>query len=50
MEIQEVFTPRSSAINSQMYVDRPKLEKSLSRAFARNFHTLLYGESGNGKS
>ena len=50
MEIQEVFTPRSSAINSQMYVDRPELEKSLSRAFARNFHTLLYGESGNGKS
>lgn len=50
MKINEVFTPRSSTINLQMYVARPDLEKSLTRAFERNYHTLISGESGNGKS
>lgn len=50
MKITEVFTPRNSYINQKMYVSRPELEKSLKRAFQRDFHTLIYGESGNGKS
>ncbi|MFP3373596.1 AAA family ATPase, partial [Pseudomonas sp. SIMBA_068] len=33
-----------------MYVHRPRLELELSRAFKRNSHTLIFGESGNGKS
>jgi ABC-type Mn2+/Zn2+ transport system ATPase subunit len=33
-----------------MYVARPIHEKSLSRALKRNSHTLIFGESGNGKS
>jgi Cdc6-like AAA superfamily ATPase len=49
-EITEVFTPRRSEVNVNMYVHRPKLEVALSRAFKRNSHTLVFGESGNGKS
>jgi ABC-type Mn2+/Zn2+ transport system ATPase subunit len=33
-----------------MYVDRPAHEKDLSRALKRDSHTLVFGESGNGKS
>lgn len=33
-----------------MYVDRPKLEKTLLRSLEKQTHTLLFGESGNGKS
>lgn len=50
MKITEVFTPKSSAINPKMYVARPQLESKLKRAIERDFHTLIYGESGNGKS
>lgn len=49
-EITDVFTPRRSEVNDAMYVDRPQLQKALLRSFARNSHTLVYGESGNGKS
>ncbi len=49
-KIIEVFTPRRSEVNSSMYVDRPFHEKLLLRAIQRNSHTLLFGESGNGKS
>lgn len=49
-EITEVFTPRMSEVNSLMYVDRPSHEKLLARAMKRNSHTLLFGDSGNGKS
>lgn len=49
-EITEVFTPRRSEVNVNMYVHRPRLELELSRAFKRNSHTLIFGESGNGKS
>lgn len=48
--INEVFTPRKSDVNSNMYVHRPAHEKSLSRALRRDSHTLIFGESGNGKS
>lgn len=33
-----------------MYVDRPKLEKNLLRSLEKQTHTLIFGESGNGKS
>lgn len=49
-EITEVFTPRQGEVNTKMYVDRPLHEKSLARALKRNSHTLLFGDSGNGKS
>jgi hypothetical protein len=48
--VSEVFTPRSQEVNPSMYIPRPELEKSLSRALSRNTHTLICGESGNGKS
>lgn len=48
--INEVFTPRKSDVNADMYVDRPDHEKSLRRALKRDSHTLVFGESGNGKS
>ncbi|WP_336916186.1 AAA family ATPase [Vibrio cholerae] len=49
-EITEVFTPRQSDVNTDMYVDRPLHEKALARALKRNSHTLIFGDSGNGKS
>lgn len=45
-----MFTPRQGEVNTKMYVDRPLHEKSLARALKRNSHTLLFGDSGNGKS
>ncbi len=33
-----------------MYVDRPRLEKNLLRSLEKQTHTLIFGESGNGKS
>lgn len=48
--INEVFTPRKSDVNADMYVERPDHEKSLRRALKRDSHTLVFGESGNGKS
>lgn len=49
-EITDVFTPRQSEVNTEMYVERPLHEKSLARSLKRNSHTLLFGDSGNGKS
>lgn len=48
--ITEVFTPRKSDVNESMYVNRPMHERNLSRALKRDSHTLVFGESGNGKS
>lgn len=45
-----MFTPRQGEVNTKMYVDRPLHERSLARALKRNSHTLLFGDSGNGKS
>lgn len=49
-EITAVFTPRQSEVNADMYVERPLHEKSLARSLKRNSHTLIFGDSGNGKS
>lgn len=48
--INDVFTPRNQEINEAMYVHRPELEKELLRSLRKNTHTLIFGESGNGKS
>ena len=48
--VNQVFTPRGAAINREIYVDRPDLEKELGRALAGSLHTVIYGESGSGKS
>ncbi len=46
----EVFTPRKHAVNNQMYVHRPNLEKQLLNAARGAKHFCVFGESGNGKS
>lgn len=50
MKPEDVFTPRSAAINVAMYVPRPPLELSLQHGLRGNLHLLLHGESGTGKS
>lgn len=47
---EEVFTPRSAAVNSAMYVARLGLERALERALRGNPHVVIHGESGTGKS
>ncbi|HRK37294.1 MAG TPA: AAA family ATPase [Burkholderiaceae bacterium] len=50
MKINEVFTPRTSAVNLKTYVPRVSLEVALSRSIQGSMHSILFGESGNGKS
>lgn len=50
LQINEVFTPRSSTVNLKTYVPRLDLELSLLRSIRGSMHSLLFGESGNGKS
>lgn len=47
---EEVFTPRSAAVNPAMYVSRSALERALERALRGNPHIVIHGESGTGKS
>lgn len=46
----KVFTPRRAAVNPDMYVDRPELERSLVAALRGSQHLVISGESGSGKS
>lgn len=48
--IAQVFTPRNAEVNLRMYVPRLRLENSLLDSLTGSMHTLVYGESGNGKS
>ena len=50
MRPEEVFTPRSAEVNSQMYISRPSLETALRKALRGNLHMIIHGESGTGKS
>lgn len=50
IKINEVFTPRSSTVNLKIYVPRHELEQRLLRSIQGSMHSLLFGESGNGKS
>ncbi|EAT14928.1 ATP-binding protein [Desulfuromonas acetoxidans] len=49
-KITEVFTPRRAEVNPKMYVNRPFHEKTLKRSVDGSLHTIISGESGNGKS
>lgn len=49
-KINKVFTPRSSSVNSGMYIERENLEKALYRSVYGSMHSFLFGESGSGKS
>lgn len=46
----EVFTPRSAEVNTDMYVDRSDLELKLMELVEGSKHFVVHGESGNGKS
>lgn len=50
MDISEVFTPRSHIVNNKIYVPRLDIERKLLRSINGSLHTLLSGDSGNGKS
>jgi hypothetical protein len=50
LAVNEVFTPRRTDVNREVYVERPDLEKELRRALAGSLHTIIFGESGCGKS
>lgn len=45
-KVNEVFTPRRSEVNNDMYIDRPDIEKKLLRAATGTTHGWLFGESG----
>lgn len=47
---EEVFTPRASTVNEEMYVNRAILESALTKALRKNLHILMHGQSGTGKS
>jgi hypothetical protein len=49
-KITEVFTPRRAEVNPKMYVSRDKHERALVRSIEGSLHTIISGESGNGKS
>jgi hypothetical protein len=48
--VNDVFTPRRTDVNREIYVDRVELEKELRRALEGSLHTIIFGESGSGKS
>ena len=48
--VNEVFTPRRNEVNREIYVDRKELEKELRRSLDGALHTVIFGESGSGKS
>lgn len=48
--VNEVFTPRRTDVNREIYVDRVDLEKELGRTLTGSLHTIIFGESGSGKS
>ncbi|HEY0377350.1 MAG TPA: AAA family ATPase [Pyrinomonadaceae bacterium] len=50
LAVNEVFTPRRTDVNRDVYVERPDLEKELRRALTGSLHTIIFGESGCGKS
>ena len=48
--VNQVFTPRRTDVNTDVYVDRQSLETELRRALEGSLHPIVYGESGSGKS
>lgn len=49
-QVNQVFTPRRTEVNRDIYIDRPDLEKELRRSLQGSLNTIVYGESGSGKS
>lgn len=49
-KVSEVFTPRRTEVNRDVYVDRPELERNLRRLVDGTKHVVVHGESGSGKS
>jgi hypothetical protein len=49
-KVSEVFTPRRTEVNRDLYIDRPALETALIRALEGTKHVVVHGESGSGKS
>ena len=49
-DVNQVFTPRGKDVNEKMYISRPILERELIRSVTGTKHSLLFGESGNGKT
>lgn len=47
---EDVFTPRASAVNQDMYVHRPDLEQKFRDALRTPKHVIVHGESGCGKT
>lgn len=47
---EDVFTPRNSNINEQMYVRRFDIENELKSAISGSKHIIIHGDSGTGKS
>ena len=48
--VEDVFTPRRPDVNKEIYVQRSDLEDSLKKALSGSLHTIVFGESGSGKS
>jgi hypothetical protein len=49
-DIDEVFTPRKTEVNENMYVVRGELEAALKNRLNGSQHIVIHGESGCGKS
>jgi ATP-dependent protease Clp ATPase subunit len=49
-EVNQVFTPRNSEVNREIYISRPNHERELIRALQGSLHCLIFGHSGTGKS
>ena len=47
---EEVFTPKGSVVNAEMYIERPELENALEKAIRKPKHIIIHGESGSGKT
>ncbi|PML07832.1 hypothetical protein BCT85_20170 [Vibrio lentus] len=50
MRIGDVFTPRRHDVNEDMYIQRGEHEENLLDSVFGSMHSLLFGESGSGKS
>lgn len=49
-EASDIFTPRQSEVNNDMYIHRSRNEKSIVRWLKESMHGFIFGESGNGKT
>lgn len=50
MKINDVFKPRSAQVDKKTYIPRADLEQALLRSVQGSMHSILFGESGNGKT